>query len=65
MLRVLWGLSPRYRGCLHPLPVLSSQSCKFFSMSLFNTSRLVGKTVLVTGASVGIGAVSSFLFVNS
>lgn len=28
------------------------------AMSVFNASRLVGKTVLVTGASAGIGAVS-------
>ena len=28
------------------------------TMSLFNTSRLLGKTVLITGASSGIGAVS-------
>jgi len=27
-------------------------------MSVFNSSRLVGKTVLITGASGGIGAVS-------
>jgi hypothetical protein len=27
-------------------------------MSLFNTSRLLNKTVLITGASSGIGAVS-------
>jgi hypothetical protein len=27
------------------------------TMSVFNASRLLGKTVLVTGASVGIGAV--------
>lgn len=27
-------------------------------MSVFNSSRLAGKTVLITGASVGIGAVS-------
>jgi hypothetical protein len=29
-------------------------------MSVFNTSRLVGKNVLITGASSGIGAVSIF-----
>ena len=28
-------------------------------MSVFNASRLLGKTVLVTGASAGIGAVST------
>jgi hypothetical protein len=28
------------------------------TMSLFNTSRLLNKTVLITGASSGIGAVS-------
>ena len=27
-------------------------------MSVFNTSRLLGKTILITGASGGIGAVS-------
>lgn len=27
-------------------------------MSVFNASRLLGKTVLITGASAGIGAVS-------
>jgi hypothetical protein len=27
-------------------------------MSLFNTSRLLNKTILITGASSGIGAVS-------
>ena len=27
------------------------------TMSVFNTSRLLGKTVLITGASAGIGAV--------
>lgn len=27
-------------------------------MSIFNASRLLGKTVLITGASGGIGAVS-------
>jgi NADP-dependent 3-hydroxy acid dehydrogenase YdfG len=26
-------------------------------MSIFNASRLLGKTVLITGASAGIGAV--------
>ena len=26
-------------------------------MSVFNASRLIGKTVLITGASAGIGAV--------
>jgi hypothetical protein len=28
------------------------------TMSVFNSSRLLGKTVVVTGASAGIGAVS-------
>ncbi|KAH9934756.1 NAD(P)-binding protein [Fomitopsis serialis] len=31
-------------------------------MSVFNASRLVGKTVLVTGASAGIGAATAILF---
>jgi 3-hydroxy acid dehydrogenase/malonic semialdehyde reductase len=31
-------------------------------MSIFNASRLVGKTVLVTGASSGIGAAAAVLF---
>ncbi|KAI0646988.1 NAD-P-binding protein [Trametes meyenii] len=31
-------------------------------MSVFNASRLVGKTVLVTGASAGIGAATAVLF---
>ena len=30
-----------------------------FSMSIFNSSRLAGKTVLITGASSGIGKVST------
>jgi hypothetical protein len=32
------------------------------SMSLFTTNRLEGKTVLVTGASGGIGAATAILF---
>ncbi|KIK31227.1 hypothetical protein PISMIDRAFT_670232, partial [Pisolithus microcarpus 441] len=31
-------------------------------MSVFNSSRLLGKTVLVTGASSGIGAATAVLF---
>ncbi|OBZ75709.1 hypothetical protein A0H81_04381 [Grifola frondosa] len=31
-------------------------------MSVFNASRLVGKTVLITGASAGIGAATAVLF---
>ncbi|PCH38211.1 NAD(P)-binding protein [Wolfiporia cocos MD-104 SS10] len=31
-------------------------------MSVFNASRLVGKTVLITGASAGIGAATAILF---
>ncbi|KIK59905.1 hypothetical protein GYMLUDRAFT_60004 [Collybiopsis luxurians FD-317 M1] len=31
-------------------------------MSIFNASRLLGKTVLVTGASAGIGAATALLF---
>ncbi|KAH9901319.1 NAD-P-binding protein [Cubamyces lactineus] len=31
-------------------------------MSVFNASRLIGKTVLVTGASAGIGAATAVLF---
>ncbi|KAF5365737.1 hypothetical protein D9758_003299 [Tetrapyrgos nigripes] len=31
-------------------------------MSVFNASRLVGKTVIVTGASAGIGAATAILF---
>ena len=30
-------------------------------MSIFNASRILGKTVLITGASSGIGAVSLLL----
>ncbi len=30
-------------------------------MSVFNASRLLGKTVIVTGASSGIGAVRSLI----
>jgi short-subunit dehydrogenase len=30
-------------------------------MSIFNASRLLGKTVLITGASAGIGAVRVLL----
>ncbi|KAI8998696.1 NAD-P-binding protein [Trametes punicea] len=32
------------------------------AMSVFNASRLIGKTVLVTGASAGIGAATAILF---
>ncbi|THH32136.1 hypothetical protein EUX98_g2051 [Antrodiella citrinella] len=34
-------------------------------MSVFNSSRLAGKTVLVTGASVGIGAATAILFARA
>jgi len=34
-------------------------------MSVFNASRLAGKTVLVTGASVGIGAATAVLFAKA
>lgn len=34
------------------------------SMSVFNATRLLGKTVLITGASAGIGAVSALLNLN-
>jgi len=34
-------------------------------MSIFNTSRLLGKTVLITGASAGIGAATAVLFAKA
>jgi 3-hydroxy acid dehydrogenase/malonic semialdehyde reductase len=34
-------------------------------MSVFNASRLIGKTVLVTGASSGIGAATAILFAKA
>ncbi|THH01428.1 hypothetical protein EW026_g1273 [Hermanssonia centrifuga] len=34
-------------------------------MSVFNASRLLGKTVLVTGASAGIGAATAILFAKA
>ncbi|WWC69606.1 uncharacterized protein I206_103549 [Kwoniella pini CBS 10737] len=34
-------------------------------MSVFNTDRLSGKTVLITGASAGIGAATSILFAKT
>ncbi|WWC85326.1 uncharacterized protein L201_000189 [Kwoniella dendrophila CBS 6074] len=34
-------------------------------MSVFNTDRLAGKTVLITGASAGIGAATSVLFAKT
>ena len=33
-------------------------------MSVFNASRLLGKTVLITGASAGIGAVRAQLDIS-
>lgn len=34
-------------------------------MSIFNASRLLGKTVLVTGSSSGIGAATAVLFARA
>ncbi|KAL5490357.1 hypothetical protein ACEPAI_5190 [Sanghuangporus weigelae] len=34
-------------------------------MSVFNTSRLLGKTILITGASGGIGAATALLFAKA
>jgi 3-hydroxy acid dehydrogenase/malonic semialdehyde reductase len=34
-------------------------------MSVFNSSRLVGKTVVITGASAGIGAATALLFAKA
>ncbi|PAV23705.1 NAD P-binding protein [Pyrrhoderma noxium] len=34
-------------------------------MSVFNTSRLLGKTILITGASSGIGAATALLFAKA
>ena len=54
----------RSRASVHPQSsssylaldrLLNSTSIR--TMSVFNTSRLLGKTVLITGASAGIGAV--------
>jgi 3-hydroxy acid dehydrogenase/malonic semialdehyde reductase len=34
-------------------------------MSVFNSSRLIGKNVLITGASAGIGAATAILFARA
>jgi hypothetical protein len=46
-------------------PNLLETSSDKRNMSVFNASRLVGKTVLLTGASSGIGAVRTFRFSHS
>lgn len=56
--------SVRYQSRHIPLLRPSSQSyvLRRNFMSVFNSSRLLGKTVLVTGASSGIGAATAVLF---
>jgi 3-hydroxy acid dehydrogenase/malonic semialdehyde reductase len=38
---------------------------QYRKMSIFNTSKLVGKTALITGASSGIGASTAILFAKA
>lgn len=65
MLRAFAKVITRPNQVSIPQQALKISGNHLRTMSIFNTSRLEGKTVLITGASAGIGASTAVLFARA